>query len=591
MSETAVVEGAIEIADIKMVGRTVEDEAELKGLAGSITRDGLIEPIVLRRVNGTLELIAGARRLGAMKLAGLTAVPPEWMIVRENVSDEAAATMRLAENLWRLNLHPIDEVRLYEAMLQLGMTAEDVAKKAGKPLRYVQRTLVLGALSDQAREAFKKGKITHGMAYQIARLPNPDHQAQALQFSLKGERGVAPGWKPDAQDLARWIQRNILLRLADAPFDTKIELNGVGPCGACPKRSGNQPVLFDKEEELGADTCLDRACFDGKAKAAAAARVELLRAEGKEVLDVKQAVAWEKKAITAKKLTTGAVSLERSYAYRGQSFVQALGPKHKEHCLNACPDFAYVQGDNGQVVKTCFNVKCLNTLLKERQRELAKDTRGTADGGSAAASDRRRPEALAKKIRAAVDQWLQERVPPALASSSNAKAPAMLDRLSLLVACKQWSARHGDAEERTTIKKQVGFDPMMAYGDEAVMWRKIMTLPDKKVGEALRALLVTMAPSWDAVILHDVGLAVGVDPFKQLQLSAGHVALYQRAEFRALCKELNIAWRDASGSQGGPGMGSEVDLDGKKDEIVTELAKRMKAGKLPRQWIRVIEKK
>ena len=110
--------------------REVFDEKALKELAISIKEHGVIQPIIVRKINESkYEIIAGERRYKASALAGLTQIPA---IIR-NLDDKEAAKVALLENLQRRNLNPIEEARTYQKIIELDqMTQEELAKTMGK---------------------------------------------------------------------------------------------------------------------------------------------------------------------------------------------------------------------------------------------------------------------------------------------------------------------------------------------------------------------------------------------------------------------------------------------------------------------------
>jgi ParB family transcriptional regulator, chromosome partitioning protein len=102
---------------------------QLTELMESIREHGIIQPLIVRRVGGKLELIAGERRFRASKELGLKEVP---VIVRE-ASDKDVLEMALIENLQREDLNPIEEARAYERLAKdFSMRQEDIAQRVGK---------------------------------------------------------------------------------------------------------------------------------------------------------------------------------------------------------------------------------------------------------------------------------------------------------------------------------------------------------------------------------------------------------------------------------------------------------------------------
>src|SRR5690242_9522262 len=110
--------------------RTRFDETALRELADSIRSTGVLQPLLVRRVEaGEYQLVAGERRLRAAQLAGLTRVPA---IVKE-FDDRAMMELALIENIQREDLNPIDEARAYHALIEkVGLTHDQLSERVGK---------------------------------------------------------------------------------------------------------------------------------------------------------------------------------------------------------------------------------------------------------------------------------------------------------------------------------------------------------------------------------------------------------------------------------------------------------------------------
>src|SRR5574344_103558 len=107
--------------------RLAFDEKDLNELANSITKYGVIQPIVLRNIGDKYEIIAGERRYKASLLAGLKSIPA----ILNNADDNTSAEIALLENLQRKNLTPIEEAQSFKKLLDRGFTQEDIANKIG----------------------------------------------------------------------------------------------------------------------------------------------------------------------------------------------------------------------------------------------------------------------------------------------------------------------------------------------------------------------------------------------------------------------------------------------------------------------------
>lgn len=261
------------------------DAETLSEMADSIRRHGVLQAILVRPwpveypVEGhppRYEIVAGERRYRAANLAGIDHIPAT---VR-NLTDDEVLEIQIIENLQREAVHPMEEAEGYALLMQRGHhSAEELADKIGKSKAYVYARLKLTALCDAARTAFRKGKLTASTALLVARIPGVALQAQYLDDIINGYNG------PMAyRDAARVAQMRYMLRLAEAPFDVNMVylLPEAVACGACPKRSGNQPELF--ADVSSADVCTDPACFNAKREAWAARKRAAAEAEGRAII-------------------------------------------------------------------------------------------------------------------------------------------------------------------------------------------------------------------------------------------------------------------------------------------------------------------
>ena len=158
--------------------REVFDEKALKELAVSIKEHGVIQPIIVRNVNGKYEIIAGERRYKASALAGLTKIPA---IIR-NLDDKESSKVALLENLQRRNLNPIEEARTYKKILEIDqMTQEELAKTMGKSQSAVANKIRLLGLSDEVQEALLKEQISERHARTLLNISEKKKQKEMLK--------------------------------------------------------------------------------------------------------------------------------------------------------------------------------------------------------------------------------------------------------------------------------------------------------------------------------------------------------------------------------------------------------------------------
>ena len=167
--------------------REIFDEKALKELALSIKEHGVIQPIIVRKVNDKYEIIAGERRYKATALAGLTKIPA---IVR-NLDDKESSKVALLENLQRKNLNPIEEARTYKKILEIDeMTQEELAKTMGKSQSSVANKIRLLALSEQVQDALLKEQISERHARTLLNITDPKLQAQMLKKVIDNKMSV-----------------------------------------------------------------------------------------------------------------------------------------------------------------------------------------------------------------------------------------------------------------------------------------------------------------------------------------------------------------------------------------------------------------
>lgn len=146
--------------------RTFDEEA-LQELAASIQKSGLLQPLVVRELDGEFELIAGERRWRACRLAGIDEIP---VVVREMTDAEAFATA-LVENIQREDLNPLEEALAYQKLLDdFGYTQATVAEAVGKSRSAVANSVRLLNLPTSVQEYVESGQLSAGHARALAAL-------------------------------------------------------------------------------------------------------------------------------------------------------------------------------------------------------------------------------------------------------------------------------------------------------------------------------------------------------------------------------------------------------------------------------------
>ncbi len=144
--------------------RKAFDENELEELADSIRRNGILQPLVVRKQNDDYQIVAGERRYKAAQRANLMSVP---VVVRE-VSDQEVLLLAMIENLQRTDLNPLEEARGYRDLIDKnGLTQDELGKVLSKSRSTIANTLRLLELPDEVQDMVYNGQLTAGHARAI----------------------------------------------------------------------------------------------------------------------------------------------------------------------------------------------------------------------------------------------------------------------------------------------------------------------------------------------------------------------------------------------------------------------------------------
>ncbi|MEO5881321.1 MAG: ParB/RepB/Spo0J family partition protein [Caldimonas sp.] len=166
--------------------RTRIDEAGLNELAESIRVQGVMQPVLVRRLVGAgdrFEIIAGERRVRAARLAGLERIP---VLVRD-VADETAAAMALIENMQREDLNPLEEARGIQRLTdEFGLTHEAAARAVGRSRSATSNLLRLLQLSEPVQQLLLGGSIEMGHARALLPLGGAEQIKAANEIVAKG---------------------------------------------------------------------------------------------------------------------------------------------------------------------------------------------------------------------------------------------------------------------------------------------------------------------------------------------------------------------------------------------------------------------
>ena len=178
----------------------IKQEA-VEELAKSMSQQGLLQPVILRKVKGRYEIVAGDRRCLAANLL-------EWKEIEahvEDLTDEQTAEIRATENLLRVNLTPIEEAKVYENLHKFhSYTIEKIARKMGVSASIVKRRLDLLKMPVFLQQAIQKEQINYGVAEALWTIQDPSACKYYLSFAVDHGATVAV-----AREWARdWKEQN-----------------------------------------------------------------------------------------------------------------------------------------------------------------------------------------------------------------------------------------------------------------------------------------------------------------------------------------------------------------------------------------------
>ena len=218
------------------------DDDSLKELANSIKADGVIQPIVVRKVDDRYEIIAGERRFRASKLAGLEKVP----VVVKNVTDRKARELALVENIQREDLNPIEEaISLKTLMEEYKLTQQELSDIIGKSRSYIANNLRLLNLSDHIKEYLIRGELSPSQGRTLLSLETDEERNKYLDKLLVKEvniRDVEKKAKQSKNKTEDIFIKDICERLTEV-LDAKYKINEK-------KKGGQIEISYLNEADL-----------------------------------------------------------------------------------------------------------------------------------------------------------------------------------------------------------------------------------------------------------------------------------------------------------------------------------------------------
>lgn len=168
--------------------RKIFQEDELRSLAQSITENGLLQPVTVRRENGIYYLVAGERRLRACKLAGLKEIPA----IISDCEPEDSAVLALLENVQRRDLHMFEQANAIVNLLrEWQITQEEAARRLGMSQSYLANKVRLLKLSSDEQAEIIKYKLSERHARALLRIDDIELRQKILQTVIARGLNVA----------------------------------------------------------------------------------------------------------------------------------------------------------------------------------------------------------------------------------------------------------------------------------------------------------------------------------------------------------------------------------------------------------------
>ena len=206
------------------------NEERLEELAQSIRSNGIIQPLLIRRIDGgRYQIVAGERRWRAAQRAGLSKVP---CIIKE-IPEEKMLELALVENIQRQELNAIEEAHAYKRLIEsLGLTQEMVAQRVGRDRTFITNYLRLLRLPEEIQQLLESEKLSMGHARALLGIDDPDVQRSlAKKIIEKGysvretERAIKKiisGVKPELANVSDNLQEDANLKSAEVKLQRRL---------------------------------------------------------------------------------------------------------------------------------------------------------------------------------------------------------------------------------------------------------------------------------------------------------------------------------------------------------------------------------
>lgn len=163
------------------------NEDELKDLASSIKKYGIIQPLLLKKTKDKYEIIAGERRFRAAGMAGLDKVPA----IVKDISDDESSRIAIIENIQRKDLNPVEEAMSYRHLLDSqDLTQKELADEIGKSRQYIGNTIRLLNLDPRVLKLLEEEKISTSHGKKLLSIKDGDKQYKEAMKIIKNSLPV-----------------------------------------------------------------------------------------------------------------------------------------------------------------------------------------------------------------------------------------------------------------------------------------------------------------------------------------------------------------------------------------------------------------
>jgi len=241
--------GIEELSPNRFQPRRAFNDEDQKQLVASVKKNGIIQPIIVRKAENGYEIIAGERRWRAAQAAGLKEIP----VVIRSAEDRDVAELSLIENIQREALNPIEEANAYQTLMtRFFLSQEEISARVGKDRSTVANTIRLLKLPEAVKKALIGKAITAGHARTLLALDLPGEQIGALKVIEKKGLNVR-----DTERLIQSLKKAPARKKSDRkdPFLTDLERE-LSSLLLAPvqiragKRSGTIEIRYANEEDL-----------------------------------------------------------------------------------------------------------------------------------------------------------------------------------------------------------------------------------------------------------------------------------------------------------------------------------------------------